>query len=358
VHYKINNEFGGTTMNLIIPEKLNPGDQVAIVSLSWGGAGDEELLWRYHVAKKRLIDEFGLKVKEMPNALKGTDYLYQHPEKRAQDLMDAFRDPSVKAIFSLIGGDDTVRLLPYIDFDVIKNHPKIFLGYSDTTVNHFMCLKAGLRSYYGPAVLVEFAENIKMHDYTKEAIKRTLFSNEVIGEIKPALEWTSEHIPWTEKNKLTKRTLKPNAGPICLQGTSKVRGHLIGGCIDVLEMIKGTSLWPNLDVFKDAILFFESSEEKPEPKYIKYWLRNYGAMGIFDQINGIIFGKPFDEQYMKEYQEEIRSVVAGEYNKENLPILFNLNFGHTAPMFIIPYGAQAEIDCMQKTFKILENAVK
>ena len=82
----------------------------------------------------------------MPNALKGIDYLYRHPEARAQDLMDAFRDPSIKAVFNAIGGDDTIRLLPYIDFEVLRNNPKIFTGFSDSTTNHFMMHKAGLVS--------------------------------------------------------------------------------------------------------------------------------------------------------------------------------------------------------------------
>jgi muramoyltetrapeptide carboxypeptidase LdcA involved in peptidoglycan recycling len=82
----------------------------------------------------------------MPNALKGIKYLDEHPEARASDLMDAFRDKEIKAIFSAIGGDDSIRLLPYIDFDVIKNNPKIFTGFSDTTSNHMMMYKAGLVS--------------------------------------------------------------------------------------------------------------------------------------------------------------------------------------------------------------------
>ncbi len=87
-----------------------------------------------------------------------------HPEARAKDLMDAFRDASIKAVFNAIGGDDTIRLLPYIDFDVIRNNPKIFTGYSDTTVNHLMMYKAGLISYYG-----------KIDDYEIESIRKTLF---------------------------------------------------------------------------------------------------------------------------------------------------------------------------------------
>jgi muramoyltetrapeptide carboxypeptidase LdcA involved in peptidoglycan recycling len=94
-------------------------------------------------------------------------YLYNHPEKRAEDLMMAFKKPSIKTIFSCIGGDESVRILPYIDYEVIKNNPKIFVGYFDTTVTHFICLKAGVSSFYGPSILAEFVENVEMFDYTK-----------------------------------------------------------------------------------------------------------------------------------------------------------------------------------------------
>ena len=129
---------------MIKAEKLDRGDKVAVVSLSWGGAGDEKFRDRYEIGKKRVEELFGLNVIEMPNSLKGSEYLDKHPEARAEDLMNAFKNKEIKAIFSNIGGDDTLRLLPYIDFDVIKNNPKIFMGYSDTTVNHFMCYKACL----------------------------------------------------------------------------------------------------------------------------------------------------------------------------------------------------------------------
>lgn len=98
------------------PEKLHRGDQIAIVSLSWGGLGDERLIHRYHIAKERLEKDFGLEVVTMPHALAGSKCVYEHPELRAKDLMDAFLDPSVKGIFSAIGGDDSVRILPYIDY--------------------------------------------------------------------------------------------------------------------------------------------------------------------------------------------------------------------------------------------------
>ncbi|HYF81573.1 MAG TPA: S66 peptidase family protein [Clostridia bacterium] len=344
-------------MNLIKPQRLNRGDKVATVSLSWGGAGDSKIVWRYNVGKKRLEDEFGLKVVEMPNTLKGTEYVYNHPEKRAEDLMTAFEDKSIKAIFSCIGGDESVRMLPYIDFDVIRNNPKILIGYSDTTVAHMMCYKAGLSSFYGPSILAELAENMEMHDYTKHWIERVLFSSSAIGTVEPSPGWTSEHLPWVEKNWSIKRSLQPNTGYELLQGSSIVRGRLIGGCIEVLEMLKGTELWPGIDAWNDTILFFETSEDKPDPTYFEYWLRNYGSQGILNRTNGIIFGKPYDNQYYEEYKKAIVKVVRDEMKLADLPILCNMNFGHTAPMMILPYGAMAEIDSEKAAFSILESGV-
>ncbi len=313
-------------MRLIKPQKLNRGDKVATVSLSWGGAGDSHLLWRYNVGKKRLEEEFGLKLVEMPSTLKGTEYVYNHPEERAEDLMKAFADESVKAIFSCIGGSESVRMLPYMDFDIIKNNPKIFIGYSDTTVAHMMCCKAGLSSFYGPSILCELAENVELHDYTKHWIERVLFNNSSIGKIEPSPYWTSEHLPWEEKNKEIKRNLQPNMGYELLQGSDIARGSLIGGCIEVLEMLKGTELWPNINEWNDTILFFETSEDKPDPDYFEYWLRNYGAQGILNRTNGIIFGKPYDNQYYEDYKKAIVKVVRDELKLTELTILCNMSF--------------------------------
>ena len=118
------------------PHKLQIGDKVALVSLSWGGAGDEDILWRYEQGKERLEKIFGLKVVEMKYTLAGTDYIYKHPEKRAEDLMCAFEDESIKGIIACIGGIESIRMLPYIDFNIINQNPKVFMGYSDTTTIH------------------------------------------------------------------------------------------------------------------------------------------------------------------------------------------------------------------------------
>ena len=344
-------------LNLIKPPALKKGDKIATVSLSWGGAGDRDLLWRYNQGKKRLQEEFGLEVIEMDNTLKGSEYVYNHPEKRAEDLMNAFKDNSIKGIFSCIGGDESIRILPFIDFNIIRENPKVFIGYSDTTVGHMMCLKAGLSSFYGPDILSQFGENINMFDYTKDWVNKVLFNTEKIGEIHPSNIWTSEYVSWDESNKNISKKTTEHEGVEILQGSGKVKGRLIGGCIEVLEMIKGTKLWPELDTWNDTILFLETSEDTPSPTYFEYWLRNYGSQGILQRLNGIIFGKPYDNKYYEEYKSAINKVIYNELNLKDLPIMYNMNFGHTSPMMVIPYGALSEMDCSNGKFSILESGV-
>lgn len=344
-------------LNLRKPLRLRKGDRVAAVSLSRGLAGDEGLRWRYEAGKRRLREDFGLDVVEMPNTLAGSEILYRYPEKRAEDLMAAFADPLIRGVFSCIGGNDSIRMLPFIDFGVIAQNPKVFLGYSDTTVTHFICLKAGLSSFYGASVLAEFAENVRIFEYTERWIRKVLFEGEAVGDVPPSPVWTGEIIPWEEKNSDRLKRTEPHEGYELLQGEGVARGRLIGGCIEVMEMIKGTELWPPLDAFDGAILFFETSENQPKPAYIESWLRNYGAQGILRRINGILWGKPAQNRCREEYRETISRVLTEELGLPNLPVLFDMNFGHNEPMCCLPYGALAEIDCARAGFSILEPGV-
>lgn len=245
---------------LIKPNKLKPGDTVAAITLSWGGAG----LYpdRYDVGVSRLNEMFGLNVVAAKHAKCTPDWIYQNPQARAADLMDAFANPDIKGIFSIIGGDDSIRLLPYIDYDVIRKHPKILLGFSDTTVTHFVCLKAGLGTFYGPAILTAFAENITMHQYTIESLKKCLFSNEPIGALPENREgWTAEFLDWgVTANQKISRQLNPCDSWRYIQGSGKANGQLIGGCVEVLQMINGTEIWPDQSVWNNSILFLETSE--------------------------------------------------------------------------------------------------
>ena len=344
---------------MIKSKRLKKGDKIAVVSLSWGGLGDESLIHKFYIAKERLERNFGLQVVAMPNALKGSVFVDEHPELRAKDLMDAFQDETVSAIFCAIGGDDTIRLLPYIDYDVIRENPKIFMGYSDSTVNHFMMYKAGLVSFYGPSVMCEFGEYVKMFDYTAEAVKAMLFEDTTGYEIKSSPEWSDDFVSWCEENQHIQKQMKPDIhGYEVLQGTGKAVGHLPGGCIDVFTMAIGTEIFPTAEQWKGAILFIETSEDRPTPDFVKWTLRNLAAQGILKVLNGIIVGKPQAEHYYEDYKDVILKVVAQEEKLTDLPIIYNVNFGHAMPIGIIPYGVQAEIDCDNKRIVLLESATE
>lgn len=341
---------------MIKPKRLKRGEKIAIVSLSWGGLGDDVLIHKYYIARERLEKYFGLKVQCMPYALRGSEFIARNPQLRAQDLMDAFQDSSVSAIFCAIGGDDTIRTLPYISLDIIRDNPKIFMGYSDTTVNHFMMHKAGLVSFYGPSIMCEFGEYVEMFDYTKKAVEDVLFGTWKEYELLPSPEWTDDYVAWQESNINTPHSMKKDThGYEVINGQGIVRGHLLGGCIDVFMMINGTVIWPTLKEWANAILFLETSEDKPSPDFVLWTLRNLAAQGILDVINGMIVGKPKDETYYEEYKRAIRQVVVEEEHLTELPIIYNVNIGHAKPIGILPYGIETELNCNKKTIRFLES---
>lgn len=343
---------------MIKPYKLKKGDKIAIVSLSWGGLGDKELIHKFYIAKERLEKDFGLEVVTMPNALKGSEFVYNHPELRAKDLMDAFLDKNINGIFCAIGGDDSVRILPYINYEIIKSNPKIFMGYSDTTVSHFMMYKAGVVSYYGPSVMCEFGEYVKMFDYTKNAINNILFKDTTNYEIKSSDVWSNDFVSWKEENRdIAKKLLKEEHYYEVINGKGVIRGRLLGGCIDVFPMILETEIWPKAEEWKNKILLIETSDEKIPPEYLLYYLRNLGAQGILSRINGIIVGKPQSEKYYEEYKKMYIKVVK-EFNCEDLPILYNVNIGHAYPTGLLPLGVEYEVDYDKKSIKIVDSATE
>lgn len=344
---------------LIKPQRLKPGDKIATVSSSSGLAS--AVPHRYKVGKKRLEENFGLHVVEMHHTLKSADWVRDNPKARAEDLMEAFADPSIKGIISTIGGDDSIRMLPYIDLDIIKNNPKIFVGYSDTTVSHFMCNKAGLTSFYGPGVLTAFAENKNMFDYTEKHFRKAVLSPQSIGEIPQADAWTSEYLDWFDpKNQDKARTLQQPYGRKILQGQGAASGQLIGGCVQVLSMLNGTSIWPEVDRWKEAIVFMEISESALTINMFKYLLRSMGAQGIWSNVNGIIFARPGGKRTVEEmtqFETALKEIVGQECARPDIPIMAQMDFGHTDPVFTIPYGVQAQIECENKKFSILEPGV-
>ena len=357
---------------LIIPSKLNAGDKVAFISISGGRAGDEDMLPRYKLGKRRFEKIFNVEVVETPNALKGSTYIYEHPEKRAEDLMWALKDDSIKGIICNQGGDDSYRVLPYIDTKVIRDNPKVFMGYSDIATWTAVYTYAGVRSYYGPNVLTPIAQPGKLDEYTEEAIRRTLFSNEVIGAIRPAekttpIDWKTTYTIKDGDNELQCERFPDNdaiedmndpvnwtsgTGYKILQGSGKVTGHIIPVCGGPLWQIMGTKFFPSAEVWEDSIIALEHCNVYDSKLAGLHELRAFAAAGVFDKAKAILTG-PLDD----DSKETLFKVILNEVHRPDLVIVENVDYIHRTPMTVLPVGAQMEIDCDVPGIKILESGV-
>lgn len=351
---------GGFIDLLIKPRALLRGDKVAVVSLSWGGPGT--FPGRYEAGKRQLEKAFDLTVVAMPNALKSADWVAANPKARAEDLMVALQDQSVKAIISAIGGDDSIRLIPYIDFSVIKNNPKVFVGYSDTTVSHFAFWRAGVVSFYGPSILSGFAENCGAHRYMLESFAAATMQNGPFA-LKPNSDgWTSEFLDWAEPaNQEIKRALLPPRPWCWLQGTGVFHGKFLGGCVEVLDWLRGSSVWPKPDEWRNGIIFLEISEERMSDTALLRTLRSFRAAGVFTEPSAILFGRsrPPDsgaDDYERQDDIVLR-FVKDELQLPNIPVVTQMDFGHTEPILTIPIGVSGAVDCDRRTISVSESAV-
>lgn len=181
-------------MDLIKPERLSPGDTVAAISLSSGAAAT--FPQRYQAGKRQLEQTFGVRVIETPNALQNDNWLYNNPKARADDLRWALENPEVRGIISTIGGDESVRILPYLDLNLIRNNPKVFMGFSDTTITLTAFLTAGVVAFHGPAMLTDLAENGGIHPYVEQSIRQLLFGGDAQGLKAPGM-WSEEFLDWS-----------------------------------------------------------------------------------------------------------------------------------------------------------------
>ena len=342
--------------------KLRKGDQVAIVSLSSGMLGEEFCSHNIEIGVKRLR-EYGLEPVFMPNALKGIPYLKNHPEDRAKDLKSAFMDPAIAGIICAIGGDDTYRTLPYLMEDegfikAVQKHPKLFTGFSDTTINHLMFYKLGLSTYYGPNFICDLAEiSDEMLPYSRTSFESYLEGHEY-REITSSEVWYQERTDFSRAAVGTERIVHAEEhGFELLQGKESFAGRLLGGCLESLYDILTTTryedekavcekygLFPDVAEWKEKILFIETCEEKPVPEQYEKEIRILKEEGVFDVVNGVLVGKPQDEAYYNEYKNILAKVV----NNPDLPIVYNVNFGHATPRCVLQYGAMAQVDMKKK----------
>jgi muramoyltetrapeptide carboxypeptidase LdcA involved in peptidoglycan recycling len=333
-------------------EKLSKGDKVAIVSPSFAAPG----AWPdvYEFGLKRVREIFDLE----PVEYFATRKLGATTEERAKDLIEAFSDPEIKAVIASIGGDDQVTYIKNLPAEPFINNPKPFFGYSDNShLCNFLFLN-GIPSYYGASLFTQFAMQGEMDEYTISFIKHALFE-EGEFEIFPSETYNDQGLDWGNSSLLNnKRQHWPNVG-FLWSGEKSGEGFLWGGCLEsVDEMLRHGSTIPTLEQFAEIVLMIETSEEIPGHDYVFRVFRALGERGILEKVRGVLVGRAkaweFDkprstsekEAYCKKQQETIHKVVRS-YNSD-IPIVQNLNFGHTDPQIPMPYGNKVRIETESK----------
>lgn len=333
------------------PRPLRSGDTIGILAPSWGGpAAFPHRVERGLVA----LEALGYRARVAPYAFGSAGHVSGTPEERVSDLHDLFADPEVTAIMAAIGGDHSCHLLPLIDWDLIRHSPKIFIGYSDITVlNLAIHSQTGLVTFNGPALMADLGEYPQPYVYTMDLMRRVLCRPQPAGVIEPAPAWTEEFLDWGGQEDLTRpRAMRPSSGWRWLKPGRGI-GPLIGGCLESLQHLRGTPYWPDLE---GAILFIETSEERPSPAWVDGVLQDYENMGVFAALHGLLVGRPMG--YSEEEKEHLRAIVLERTARYRFPIVSDMDFGHTAPQMTLPIGCQALIDAENHLFSITEAAVR
>ena len=354
------------------PSRVHSGDKVAIVSLSSGSIGEKFNSSKREGCEKMILEQFNVSITYMPSSLKGLVFLAKNPKYKALDLIEAFKDDTVKLVWFAIGGSDSFRVIPYLMTEefkrLIKEHPKIFLGFSDATPIHFTLYKLGLLTYYGPTMMAyttthEFPDAFK---YTSEWMTE-LFNPHPGKIISSSPVWTSTHLVCSADTVHEESQLHSEVHGIeFLRGSGTITGALLGGLLETFsdmilfdflpdqkDVYQKNPVFPSPSEWSKKILFIEPCPECAEPARYREILQAIDSAAVFSNVVAVIHGKPYNETFYEEYKT-ILLEITGKYN---LPCVYNLNFGHTHPQMILPYGQPLEINFEKKYLKLVEGLV-
>lgn len=314
-------------MKKIFPQKLKKRDKVRVIAPSGSMAiisGETR-----DIAGRR-FEELGLELSFGKHIEEIDEFISSSVESRIEDLRDAFRDPEIKAIFTAIGGFNSNQLLEYIDWDLIRNNPKIFCGFSDITVlNNAIYAKTGLVTFSGVHYST-FGQELYF-DYTLDYVKKCLFSKKPF-EISPSKNWTDDH--WWEDQK--------NRNPISNYGwlvinKGKAEGTIFGANLCTFNLLQGTEYFPNLE---NSILFLEDDEES-QPHHFDRNLQSLIHLPEFKGVRGIAIGRFQKASQMTD--KKLTKIIKTKKELNKIPIIANVDFGHTDSMITFPIGGTVKL---------------
>jgi muramoyltetrapeptide carboxypeptidase LdcA involved in peptidoglycan recycling len=346
--------------DFVLPPALERGDKIAIVGAG-NGPTDDLFPEVYNLGIERLEEVFGFEVVEFPTATMDMEERTNKPEKRAEEIREAFRDEDIKGVMAPIGGSgEEIRILKHLDPEVLRDNPTRFYGYSDNTSLSLYLWKHGIISFLGPMVMTEMAMQGSMQDYTVEFLEKAFFEDR-IGEIYPSEKFTDETLDWDDPENLQKhREMEDNPGYEWYNCKGEViEGRIWGGCLDVVQInLQSDKPLPDPEELKGQILALETSEEMPEKHMIDRFMMSMGERGMLEKFSAVIVGKAkarhHDSDIPKEkrekYRENQKEVIKERIDEytSGTPIIFDLNFGHIDPIVPLPVGGKIKIDTETK----------
>jgi len=309
---------------VIKPKALKLGDTIGIIAPA-SPTTDERVI----KAQERLI-QMGFKVKMGKSPYERYGYLSGTDVVRAEDINTMFKDKEVDGIICIRGGYGTPRILQLLDYQAIKDNPKIFVGYSDITALHIAFTQiAGLVTYHGPMVASDMIGDFS--DFSKDNLFRAIMNTEPMGKIS-----------------------NPEGEEITTINGGIAEGTIIGGNLSLIADTIGTPY--EIDV-KGKILFIEEVGE--EPYNIDRMLNQLRLSGKLQEANGIILGD-FNDCESKKHDENLtlEQVINDQIKPIGKPTIYNLQAGHCNPMVTLPLGVKARLDADKKELIILESCTQ
>jgi len=309
------------------PSKLRPGDRVRVIaparSLLMISADVRE------IAQGRFA-ELGLELSFGRHVDESDPFVSTSVEARVEDLHAAFRDSTVQAVLTAIGGFNSNQLLGSLDWELIRGHPKIFCGFSDiTALGNAILARTGLVTYSGPHYST-FGQ--KLHfQYTLECFRKCLFSEEPFA-VRPSQEWTDDR--WFLDQ--DRREPLPNAGWFAIQ-PGEATGTIVGGNLCTLNLLQGTPYMPDLE---GAIVFVEDDLES-NPERFDRDLQSLLHQPAFAGTRGLVIGR--FQKASRMTREKLVQIVRTKRELFELPVLAEVDFGHTSPILTFPIGGRARL---------------
>lgn len=342
------------TLNLVHPPKARPGDRIAVISPSFAAAGAFPAV--HEQAMRRLKEITGLEPVEYPTTRK----VGASPRERAADINAALADPQVRAILSVIGGEDQITVIPHLDASLALADPKPFLGTSDNTNLHQWLYANGIASFYGGSSQVHLGPGPAVDEVHARSLRAALLTGERLAITDPG-ESEDIGVDWGDPRALEWHGHREATEGWRWSGPARtVTGRTWGGCIEVLEWVLGAGRFPYpASALRSGVLLLETSEELLPARNVAWIVRVLGERGILAEVDAVLVARPPVSDFVRRppaderarLREEQRLAVVAEIERYNpdAVVCVGIPFGHTKPQWILPHGGLVTVDGLNRT---------